>query len=76
MNAVLDALAMWGLMQVLFVWFWARAAAVRELDRKRYMQLNEYLLRVGLQPADDPEIDLWSPDPITYQVPPAGVARA
>jgi hypothetical protein len=34
-SELLDLLAMWGLLQVLFVWCLARAAGVRELRSQR-----------------------------------------
>jgi hypothetical protein len=40
MHAILYAIVMWVLLQVLLVWFCARLAAVRELDVKDYLQLH------------------------------------
>ena len=40
MNTVFDAMAMWGLLQLLFVWFLVRAGELRELERQNYVARN------------------------------------
>jgi hypothetical protein len=49
MNPILEALAVWTLVQVLIVWLWARLAPIRGSDAKDYLELREYLMRSGLQ---------------------------
>ncbi|HEV2944042.1 MAG TPA: hypothetical protein VGX26_02875 [Solirubrobacteraceae bacterium] len=77
MNAIVYAIAMWVLLQLLFVWFCARVAAVRELDVKDYLELQNYLRRIGIQVDADEPSALPSPSaPIRRPVPPAEIARA
>jgi hypothetical protein len=82
MNAILYAIATWVLLQLLFVWFCARLAAVRELDVKDYLELQSRLRHIGVhidahEPSSDEPSSLPSPSgPMRRSVPPAGVARA
>jgi hypothetical protein len=36
MSTLVNCLAMWGLVQLLFIWCWARAGNLREIERQRY----------------------------------------
>jgi hypothetical protein len=87
MNAILYAIVMWVLLQLLFVWFCVRLAAVRELDVKDYLELQAYLIRNGLdvsahEPQQQsvprcayPSSPTTSRDCSSVTVPPAGHAR-
>jgi uncharacterized membrane protein YccC len=76
MNAILYAIAMWALLQLLFVWFCARLAAVRELDVKDYLELRAYLVRRGVDPSEHEAEQLSLPVAPTRRQLPAGIARA
>ncbi len=77
MNTILGAIVMWALMQLIFVWFCARFAAVRELELKDYMELQDYLVRRGLDVDAFESLPLASTAGTTpRRIPPAGVARA
>jgi hypothetical protein len=77
MNAILYVTATWVLLQVLFVWFCARLAAVRELDVKDYLELQNHLRRIGVHiDADEPSCVPSHSAPVRRPLPPAGVARA
>jgi hypothetical protein len=75
MNAILYVIVMWVLLQLLCVWFCVRLVEVREHDGQDYLELQEYIARLGLN-VDVPDTP---PAPTslgqTY-LPPAGVARA
>jgi hypothetical protein len=45
MDVLLDALAMWGLLILLLIWFGNRLVAVRELELRDYLELQEYAAR-------------------------------
>jgi hypothetical protein len=77
MTAILYAIATWVLLQLLFVWFCARLAAVRELDVKDYLELQACLLRSGLEvSAHESQQQSLTVVPSRHHLPPAGVARA
>jgi hypothetical protein len=77
MAATLYATAMWVLLQLLFVWFCARLAAVRELDVKDYLELQTHLLRNVLDvSARESQQQSLPAVPSAHHPPPAGVARA
>ncbi len=42
MDVLLDALAMWALAQLLFIWFCFRLGAVRELEPRDYLEMQDY----------------------------------
>jgi len=48
MNTTLYVVAMWMLLQLLFVWFCARLGEVRDLDMADYRELEARLARFGL----------------------------
>lgn len=54
MNAILCAIAMWVLLQLLFVWFCTRLVEVRELDLNDYLELHAYLAGRTLESASGP----------------------
>jgi uncharacterized membrane protein YccC len=77
MATILYAIATWVLLQLLFVWFCARLAAVREFDVKDYLELQAYLVRTGLDRSEHEAEQLSLPvAPTRRQLPPAGIARA
>jgi hypothetical protein len=77
MNTILSAIVMWTLVQLIFVWFCARFAAVRELELKHYLELQDYLVRSGLDPhAHEPLPVPSTAGATSRRIPPAGVARA
>jgi hypothetical protein len=48
MSAVLYALAMWVLLQLLVVWFSTRVVEMRESQLKSYLEMQDRLLRSGI----------------------------
>jgi hypothetical protein len=77
MHAILYTIVMWVLLQMLFVCFCIRLAAVKELETKNCLKLQEYLIRAGLE-TDGDEAPLLPIHcrPSPRRVPPAEVARA
>jgi hypothetical protein len=77
MPAILYTIAMWVLLQMLFVSFCARLAAVKKLDTKEYLELQGYLMRARLETdEDDARVGPVRGGPSPRRVPPAEVARA
>jgi hypothetical protein len=78
MNAILYAIVMWVLLQLLVVWFCARVVVARELDLNDYLELKDYLVRSGLDahPHEPQQQSLPDVPPHHHHVPPAGIARA
>ena len=73
MNAVLDALAIWVLLQLLTVCFGARVATVRQMREREYQELQDQLARSGLDvhargsseaPSAPPPIGVCSSGPV------------
>jgi hypothetical protein len=77
-NAILYAIVVWVLLQLLFVWFCARLAAVRELDMKDYLELQAYLVRNELDVSAHEQQQQQQSLPVasTRHHLPAGIARA
>jgi hypothetical protein len=56
-NMIVNALAMWGLLQVLLLWFLFRAGEQRELARRRYiahrLQVHDWIEIESLADSED-----------------------
>jgi hypothetical protein len=77
MGTILNVIVMWVLLQLLFIWFCTRLGAVRELEMKDFLELQEYIARAGLDAHAHESSPQPSPDAATHKyIPPAGVARA
>jgi hypothetical protein len=77
MDAILYAIVMWVLLQLLIVWFCGRLVGARELDLKDYLELQECLVRRGLiAHAHEGQQQSFPVVPTRHHLPPAGIARA
>jgi hypothetical protein len=76
MHAILYTIVMWVLLQLLVVWFCTRLVGVRELSLKDYLELQEHLVRRGVDMSDEAQLLVTPVASTTTHMTSPGVARA